>query len=73
MKENFREFVERLSDLDNPIGDLCFDLLRDKEFNWDWSAEEVREYVKSLPSAYCSYLEDAVEGFLKEFDKFCKE
>lgn len=73
MKENFREFVERLSDLDNPIGDLCFDFLRYEEFNWDWSAEEVRKYVKSLPSAYGSYLEDAVEGFLKEFDKFCKE
>ena len=73
MKENFREFVERLSDLDNPIGDLCFDILRDEEFNWDWGAEEVREYIESLPSTYGSYLEDAVEGFLKEFDKYCKE
>ena len=72
MKENFREFVERLSDLDNPIGDLCFDILRDEEFNWYWGAEEVREYIESLPSTYGSYLEDAVIGFLKEFDKYCK-
>jgi hypothetical protein len=73
MQENFKEFVTRLSDLDNPIGDLCFDILRDEEFDWNWSAKEVREYIESLPSTYGLYLEDAVKGFLKEFDKFCKE
>ena len=73
MKENFKEFVTRLADLENPIGDLCKDMRFDKNINWNWSAEEMHEYIKSLPSMHGSHLEDAVKGFLKEFDKFCKE
>lgn len=65
MKENFKEFVTRLSKEDSLVGDVCRDLLRDKDFNWDWSKEEKRKYIKSLPAYYGSHLDDAIKEFLK--------
>jgi hypothetical protein len=69
MEENFKEFVTRLSDLDNPIGDLCRDMRFDKNINWNGSTDELRKYIQSIPFMYGSHIEEAVKGFLKEFDK----
>ena len=73
MKVNFRKLVTRLSDLDNPIGDFCNDLLIDRDFNWRWGLAKKREYIFELPSIHGSHLEDAVELFLEIFDKIYKD
>ncbi len=72
MKESFKEFVTRLSRLDSPAGDLCFGLLRDEYFSFQWGAKRKREYIATLPEIHGSYLEQSVEDFLIEFDEFYK-
>ena len=73
MKVNFRKLVTRLSKEDNVVGDLCKDLLIDRDFNWRWGLAKKREYIFNLPCNYGSHLEDAVELFLEIFDELYKD
>lgn len=41
----FREFVQRFSDLESPLGDLANDILRDKDFDDTWNFERVEQYL----------------------------
>lgn len=65
-KTELKKFVLANKDRDDIVGDLCSDLLRDKEFIWLRSEEEQVERIKSV--GYHHYhVQDAVTEFFKEY------
>lgn len=56
----FKEIVLFLSKEDSIIGDLCIDLLSDKNFNWDWDDEAKYEYLNALIFRHGHHLDEPI-------------
>lgn len=57
----FKDIVLFLSNEDSIIGDLCVDMLDDKNFNWDWSDEEKFNYLNTLRFQHGNHLTEPIK------------
>lgn len=58
------ELAEKYKEEESPLGDLCFDLLRDKEFREIGTIREQKKYIKILSAMY-SHLSEPIHEFLE--------
>ncbi len=71
---NLKEFIDKKSKNDNPVGDLCGDILRvnrRKEYDWSKSDDEILSSIKfdvSMGPGGQSVM-SAFESFKKAFEK----
>lgn len=42
----FRDFVKYLMAIDSPLGDLCGDIVGDKDFDDNWDCKRIEEYLQ---------------------------
>jgi hypothetical protein len=56
----FKDIVLFLSNEDSIIGDLCVDMLDDKNFNWDWSDDEKFNYLNAMKRQHGNHLAEPI-------------
>jgi uncharacterized protein YozE (UPF0346 family) len=59
----FKKFVKSKSKEDSPVGDLASDIMRDKNFPWDYNIEQIFDYLKNNSN------DPSYRGSVKEFKK----
>lgn len=69
-KIKFKEIVTLLKELDNPLGDLCRDILSDEEFPINNQQKALKE-VRRIGEAY--YLEDLTKKLIEIYKTINKK
>lgn len=66
-KISFLQYLEHLAELDEPLGDLASDALRNKNFGSDQTEIEMIDHLKSLASTHNHM--DLFEELMREYNK----
>lgn len=63
---NLKKFISNNKDRDDMVGDLCSDLMRDKEFKSLHTEDEQQEFIMIVGNIH-EHIQDAIIQLFKEY------